>query len=224
MTPALLIEDAQVTGRAGAVLLHIPRLSVPAGQSVALRGASGAGKSTLLHLMSGLLRPATGRVVWGGQDIARLPDNARAAFRRQTLGLIFQDCHLVEELSAHANAALTAAFAPRADRAALRDRAGQWLATLGLAHTGPRHVDSFSGGERQRIAVARALATNPPVILADEPTAALDRGNADALGADLAQLAGGRTLIVATHDASLAARMTRQITLADGRIIEDSHA
>jgi len=213
-----------VTGRNGQILLQVPRLDVPAGQSVALRGASGAGKSTLLHVLSGLVRPNTGRVVWGGQDIAALSEDARAAFRRQTLGLIFQDCHLFEELSALGNAALISAFAPRADRAALREQAANWLGVLGLPKTGPRAVDSFSGGERQRIAVARALAAGPPVILADEPTAALDRANADALGADLAGLAeDGRTLITVTHDATLAARMARQITLADGRIIEDSH-
>ena len=224
MTPDLHVEDVQVTSRAGQVLLNINRLTVPAGQGVALRGASGAGKSTLLHVLSGLVRPSRGRVVWGGQDIAALSEDARAAFRRQTLGLIFQDAHLFEELSAHGNASLTAAFAPRADRGPVRLGAARWLATLGLANTGPRPVDTFSGGERQRIAVARALSANPPVILADEPTAALDRANADALGADLAALAGGRTLIVVTHDAALAARLARQITLADGHIVEDSHA
>ena len=224
MTPDLVVENVQVTSRGGQVLLQIPRLTVPPGQSLALRGASGAGKSTLLHVLSGLIRPAKGRVIWGGQDIATLSEDARASFRRRTLGLIFQDCHLFEELSAQANAALTAAFAPRPDRAGVRQGAAHWLTTLGLGQTGPRLAPTFSGGERQRIAVARALAANPPVILADEPTAALDRTNADALGADLAALAGQRTLIVVTHDATLAARMTRQITLADGHITEDSHA
>ncbi len=224
-TPALLVEGLRVISREGQVLVQVDRLAVPAGQTVALRGASGAGKSTLLHALSGLVRPTAGRVVWGGHDIAGLTEDARAAFRRQTLGLIFQDCHLFEELSAQGNAALISAFAPRADRAALRDGAAQWLAALGLGKAGSRAVDSFSGGERQRIAVARALAAGPPVILADEPTAALDRTNADTLGADLVALAaaGGRTLITVTHDAPLAARMARTITLADGRIVEDSH-
>lgn len=221
--PALLVQDLRVTSRQGRVLLEVPRLEVPAGQGVALRGPSGAGKSTLLHVLAGLLRPVRGRVAWGGQDIAGLTEDARAAFRRHSFGLIFQDANLFEELSALGNAALAGAFAPRAERAALRQRAADWLARLGLGATGPRTVDSFSGGERQRIAVARALAADPPVILADEPTAALDRAHADALGADLAALAGPRTLIVVTHDAALAARMTRQITLADGRITDDSH-
>lgn len=223
--PALQVTDLRVVSREGQVLLQVPRLEVPAGQSVALRGASGAGKSTLLHVLSGLVRPAQGQVIWGGQDIAGLSEDARAAFRRRTLGLIFQDCHLFEELSALGNAALASAFAPRTERAGLREAAATWLTTLGLGRAGSRAVDSFSGGERQRIAVARALAAGPPVILADEPTAALDRANADALGADLVALAasGGRTLITVTHDVTLAARMMRQITLADGRITGDSH-
>lgn len=223
MTPALLVEGLRVTGRDGQVLLDVPHLAVPAGQSLALRGASGAGKSTLLHVLSGLVRPARGRVAWGEVDLATLSEDGRASFRRRTLGLIFQDSHMFEELSALGNAALASAFAPRAERKVLRQGAAEWLARLGLGTSGARSVDSFSGGERQRIAVARALAASPPVILADEPTAALDRGNADALGADLAALAGSRTLIVVTHDATLAQRMTRQITLADGRITADSH-
>lgn len=222
--PALTVEGLRVTSREGRVLLDVPALVVPSGQSLALRGASGAGKSTLLHVLSGLVRPSAGRVLWGGQDIAALGEDARARFRRQTLGLIFQDCHLFEELSATGNAALAAAFAPPAERGAIRAAAGRWLTGLGLSQTGSRTVDSFSGGERQRIAVARALAADPAVILADEPTAALDRANAEALGADLVTLAAeaGRTLITVTHDVGLAARMARQITLADGRIVEDS--
>ncbi|GGH61452.1 ATP-binding cassette domain-containing protein [Frigidibacter albus] len=226
MTPALHVENLRVTSREGRVLLDVPLLTLDAGQSLALRGASGAGKSTLLHVLSGLVRPSAGRVVWGGQDIAALTEDARARFRRETLGLIFQDCHLFEELSALGNAGLASAFAPARDRAPIRLAAAQWLAALGLGQAGARAVDSFSGGERQRIAVARALAGGPPVILADEPTAALDRANADALGADLVRLAaeGGRMLITVTHDAALAARMGRQITIADGRIVEDSDA
>lgn len=222
--PALLVEGLRVTSREGRVLLDVPQLALAPGQSLALRGASGAGKSTLLHVLSGLVRPTAGRVIWGGQDIATLTEDARARFRRETLGLVFQDCHLFEELSALGNAGLASAFAPASERAPIRSAAAEWLAVLGLAHAGARAVDSFSGGERQRIAVARALAGGPPVILADEPTAALDRANADALGADLVRLAaeGGRTLIVVTHDATLAARMGRQLTLADGRIVEDS--
>lgn len=224
--PDLRVEGLRVQSREGRVLLAIDHLALPGGQSLALTGASGAGKSTFLHVLSGLVRPHAGRVIWGETDIAALSEDARAAFRRDRLGLVFQDCHLFEELSALGNAALASAFAPRAARAPIRAAAARWLAGLGLGQAGARPVDSFSGGERQRIAVARALAGDPPVILADEPTAALDRANADALGADLVRLAqqDGRGLIVVTHDAGLAARMTRQLRLGDGRIAEDSHA
>lgn len=224
--PDLLVEALEVRDGRGRVLLTVDRLMLRAGQSLAVQGPSGAGKSTLLHVLSGLIRPATGRVIWGGTDIAALPEPARAAFRRNRLGLIFQDYNLFEELPALGNAALAAAFAPARNRAALRDRAAGWLDRLGLGAAGGRTVASFSGGERQRIAVARALATDPPVILADEPTASLDRAAADALGADLARLArdGGRTLVAVTHDAALAGLLQRRLTIADGRVVEDSDA
>lgn len=222
--PDLLIDGLVVRAPSGRVLLDVPRLDLPAGHSLALFGASGAGKSTLLNAMAGLIRPAQGRVLWGKTDIAALPEEARARFRREALGMIFQDSHLFEELSPFGNAALAAAFTPRAGREAIRARACDWLGQLGIAD-GRRRVDSHSGGERQRIAVARALASGPAVILADEPTAALDRANADALGDALLALVQDRgcTLIVVTHDARLAGRMSRRIRLADGRIAEDRH-
>ncbi|MDO5631259.1 MAG: ATP-binding cassette domain-containing protein [Paracoccus sp. (in: a-proteobacteria)] len=225
MTPDLHLTDLSVTSAEGRTLLDIPALHIPGGQTVALRGPSGAGKSTLLHVLSGLVRPAAGQVRWASQDIAALPEDARARFRRDTLGLIFQDCHLFEELSALGNAALAAAFSPKDARARVHDTAAHWLTRLGLPDTTTRTVDSYSGGERQRIAVARALAADPPVILADEPTAALDRTNADRLGRDLVALAtdAGRTLITVTHDDTLAGQMQRRITLTDGRITDDTH-
>ena len=225
MVPDLLVTGVRVWSGRGRGLLALDRLAVPAGQSVAVMGASGAGKSTLLYVLSGLLPPDEGQVLWAGQDIAALNEAGRAAIRRHSFGLVFQDYHLFEELSALGNAALAAAFAPRAARAALVARAGGWLARLGLAGLDARSVASCSGGERQRIAVARALACEPPVILADEPTASLDRAAADALGADLAQLAraDGRTLIAVTHHPAFAARLDRRLVIADGRIIEDSH-
>jgi ABC-type lipoprotein export system ATPase subunit len=138
--------------------------------------------------------------------------------------LIFQDFLLFEELGALDNAALAAAFAPRADRGPLRQRAADWLDRLGLGQAGTRRADSFSGGERQRIAVARALSNDPAVILADEPTASLDRASADRLIDDLAALrATGRTLIAVTHDAALAHAHGPGADHGRGRIVEDSH-
>lgn len=220
----LLVEGLRVMADARRCLLLVERLFVPAGQSVAVRGASGAGKSTLLHALCGLVRPQAGSVRWGEHDLASFSAAGSAAFRRQHVGLIFQDYHLFEELSALGNAGLAASFAPPADREHIRRGAGQWLDRLGLGNTGGRSVASFSGGERQRIAVARALAGDPPIVLADEPTASLDRAAADALADDLAGLgrSGKRTLIAVTHDAALASLLDRQLTIVDGRIVEDS--
>lgn len=226
LPPALTVTGLRVASAEGRLLLDVPALAVPPGQSLALRGASGAGKSTLLHCLSGLIRPTAGQVLWDGTDIAALSEADRARFRRDRLGLIFQDFLLFDELGALGNAAVAAAFAPRSHRAPIRTRAQGWLARLGLADTGGRAVASFSGGERQRIAVARALAGDPAVILADEPTASLDRAAADRLAEDLVRLArdDGRTLIAVTHDANLSARLDRVLTLADGHVVEDSHA
>jgi ABC-type lipoprotein export system ATPase subunit len=191
---------------------------------VAVRGSSGAGKSTFLHVLAGLLRPRKGSVHWGDTDIAATTEAGRAAFRRANLGIVFQDFLLFDELGAEGNAAIAQAFAPQADRPRLRGAAADWLARMGLGTAGGRSVASFSGGERQRIAVARALSGDPAVILADEPTAALDRANADALADDLVRVAvaGGRMLIVVTHDPAIVGRMNRVIDFADGRVVADT--
>lgn len=219
----LAIRDLRVTGPSGRVLLAVGALDVPPGSLVGVRGPSGAGKSTLLYALGGLLT-ATGTVRWGDTELLGLSDERRTAFRAAQIGMIFQDFLLFEELGALDNAALSAAFAPRTARAALRDRAANWLDRLGLAQTGTRRADSFSGGERQRIAVARALSNDPAVILADEPTASLDRATADRLIDDLVALSqdSGRTLIAVTHDEALASRLDRVLTMADGRVVEDS--
>ncbi len=221
--PALRATGIEVVAPDGRVILSVGDISIAPGSRVAVRGPSGAGKSTFLQVLAGLVWPQRGAVRWGGTDIAAQTEAGRAAFRRRHLGIVFQDFLLFDELGAIGNAAIAQAFAPRADRDGLRRDAAGWLARLGLGDVGVRGVASFSGGERQRIAVARALAGNPAVILADEPTAALDRGNADALAEDLVRVAaaGGRTLIVVTHDPSVVARMDRVIDFADGRLVAD---
>lgn len=220
----LRVEDLELRAAGGRRLLHVPRLDAAPGRSIAVCGPSGAGKSSLLHALAGLVRPHAGRIAWGGQDIAGLPEEARARFRRERLGLVFQDFLLFEELGALDNAALAAAFSPRGERSGLRDDARRWLDRLGLSGMEARRIDGFSGGERQRVAVARALARDAPVILADEPTASLDRANADGLIEELAALARapGRTLVVVTHDPALVRRMDRVLTLEDGRIVGDT--
>jgi ABC-type lipoprotein export system ATPase subunit len=210
----------EVTGQAGRPILSVPRLDVHAGTAVAVRGPSGAGKSTLIYAMAGIIAPTRGCIQWHDTDIAQMGDAGRAAFRRKTIGFIFQEHLLFEELSARGNAGITALYAPKRERRDIRDHADGLMARLGLGQSAARRSDTFSGGERQRIAVARALAGNPPVILADEPTASLDRANADALADDLIKLVrdDGRTLIVVSHDPALHERADHVIDVVDGHI------
>jgi ABC-type lipoprotein export system ATPase subunit len=222
----LRMDGVTLTATGGRLLLTVNQLTVLPGMPVAVRGPSGAGKSTLLMTLAGLIRPTTGRIVWGDTNIAALTEDARATFRRDHVGMIFQDFLLFDELDAQDNAALSAGFRPAQLRASLRAKASAMLASFGVGGTQARNTASFSGGERQRVAVARALATDPAILLADEPTASLDRTNADLLMDDLARIgtAPSRTLIAVTHDEGLIARMARVITIVDGCITDDSHA
>jgi putative ABC transport system ATP-binding protein len=218
----LTVANLRVRGDGGRLILQIDGLAVRPGECVGIRGPSGAGKSTLLFALAGLAAQAEGSLRWGVTEFLALGQDARAAFRRAHMGLVFQDFLLFEELSAAANAALAGAYAPRAARPQLARRAQATLARLGLATGERRTVESFSGGERQRVAVARALANDPAIILADEPTASLDRAAADRLIDDLVALAheGGKTLITVSHDPALHARMDRLVTIADGRLVD----
>lgn len=217
----LTVTALEVPGAQAVPRLQIAALTIAAGSLVGIRGPSGAGKTTALHAIAGLLDDARGQVRWGGTDLLGLRPEARAGWRARHLGMIFQDYLLFDELDGLDNAALGAMFQPRAARAALRARAAAGLERLGLPR-GRRPVAGLSGGERQRVAVARALAADAPVILADEPTASLDRATADRLIDDLAGLAAGtgRSLIAVSHDPALLARMDRVLTIADGRLIE----
>ncbi|SFR03581.1 ABC transporter ATP-binding protein [Poseidonocella sedimentorum] len=222
--PPLRLRDLAVTSPGGRALLTLPKLAIAPGTATVIRGPSGAGKSTLLMALAGLIRPARGEIRWGETDLAALPEPAIARFRRETLGFVFQDHMLFEELSAAENASLAALYAPKAARAGLAARSEALLTRLGLGARGARRVDSFSGGERQRIAVARALATDPPILLADEPTASLDRANADRLVADLMSLArdGGKTVIAVSHDPALIAAADRVLHIEDGALRPES--
>ena len=219
---ALDISDLEVRATSRRLLLSIPSLSIAAGSCVAVRGPSGAGKSTFLFACAGLAENASGAVRWGGENLLDRSSEARAAFRRAAIGMVFQDFLLFEELSALANASLAGAYDTANRQAEIPRRAGAALDRLGIRH-GARTVESFSGGERQRVAIARALAADPAVLLADEPTASLDRNTADALIADLVALVReeGKTLIAVSHDPAVHERMDRVIEIVDGRIASD---
>ncbi|KAA5606438.1 ATP-binding cassette domain-containing protein [Roseospira marina] len=219
---SLRVEGLEVPGPDGRVLLRLDTLSLPAGARLGVRGPSGAGKSTFLYAIAGLMHGARGRVAWEDTDLLSLRTEARTRFRAETIGMIFQDFLLFDELGPMANATLTAMFHPRRRRAPLRARAASLLEQLGLPET-PRPVATFSGGERQRVAVARALAADAPVLLADEPTASLHREAADRLIDDLAELARARgtTLVAVSHDPALLERMDQVITLQDGGLVPE---
>ncbi|MBX2833267.1 MAG: ATP-binding cassette domain-containing protein [Rhodospirillales bacterium] len=221
----LRIEGLTVSGEGGRTLLEVPELSIEPGTAVVVRGPSGAGKSTFLYAVSGILPVTAGRILWGDQVLSEMNDPARAAFRRNQVGFVFQDHLLFEELSAFGNASIAALYAPKNRRAGIRSTGTEQLEKLGLSADEHRISGTYSGGERQRIAVARALAADPAIVLADEPTASLDRENADRLADDLMQLArdNGRTLIAVTHDPAMHAQADRVIDIVDGRI-QDSAA
>jgi putative ABC transport system ATP-binding protein len=194
---------------------------VPAGASVAITGPSGCGKSTLLGLIAGLEVPTSGRVSVGAEEISRLPDGRRARLRRDRLGLVFQSDNLLPFLTAVENVSLQLALHAAGERDEPRfERSVELLGELGLAADADKLPDQLSGGQRQRVAIARALVHRPGVLLADEPTGALDAGNSAAV-IDLllsAQRESGVTLIVVTHDLEVAGRMDHAVRLRDGRL------
>ena len=209
-------------GRPVDVLSDIP-LHVPARQFLAVAGPSGSGKSTLLGLIAGLDRPTAGTVVVAGADLTTMTEDALARFRRDTLGYIFQAFHLIPTLTAVENVAVPLELAGERDALG---RARLLLSEVGLAERAHHYPVQLSGGEQQRVAVARAVARRPAVLLADEPTGNLDSATGKhiidlllALNRNL-----GSTLVLVTHDPALAAHADRIVTLRDGRIVSDEAA
>ncbi|WP_243062051.1 ABC transporter ATP-binding protein [Humibacter sp. RRB41] len=200
-------------------------LSIEAGEAVAIMGASGSGKTTLLHVLAGILAPDAGSMLLrtgrGEIEISGLNDRARSALRRETFGFVFQQGLLIPELTALENVALPLMLrgTPRTDAEQL---AARWLAELGLTGLEQRRIGQLSGGQAQRVAVARAQAIEPLVVFADEPTGALDSTtSSEVMDALIASTTGrGRTLVVVTHDEGIAARCGRVVRLRDGRIVE----
>ena len=221
-----LIELTDVTKRysgGGAAALDQISLRVAAGEAVAVMGPSGSGKSTLLNLIAGLDRPTAGTVTVAGQRVDRLSETAFARFRRAEVGMIFQFFNLLDDLTVADNVLLPAQLAGLPRRRA-RQRTGELLASLRIEKLADAYPGRLSGGQRQRVAIARALVNSPAVLLADEPTGALDTATGQEIGGLLAGLnASGQTLVLVTHNPGLAAAYARRvIELADGRISSDS--
>lgn len=198
-------------------------LQVEAGEFVAITGASGSGKSTLLHMLGGITRPTAGRVLLEGVDLAVLDDDALAAVRRRRIGFVFQRYNLLPELTLVENVALPLVLDGRS-RGPAEAAARAALDAVGMAHRATHRPDGLSGGEQQRGAIARALVTGPAIVLADEPTGALDSVNSQRVVELLQDLVTrrGQTVMLVTHDLSIAAAAARTIRMRDGRIESDT--
>lgn len=195
-------------------------LDIARGEMIAIVGASGAGKSTLLHMLGTLDRPTSGRVLFDGQDVFGLSEEAQAEFRNKRIGFVFQFHHLLPEFTALENTFLPALIQDRPAEEAQKE-AAQLLSDVGLGERLHHKPGELSGGEQQRVAVARALMQRPNLVLADEPTGNLDTHTGDSLFALLRQLnkARGTTFVIVTHNDKLSAQADRIVRMEDGRIV-----
>lgn len=220
--PALRVHHATMEYPGGVRALNDVSLTVRQGELMGIVGPSGSGKSTLLHVMGTLDRPTGGRVEIDGKDVTGLSDRRLSALRGRSLGFVFQRFHLIDGLSARENVATSLLYAgvPGKERRALADHA---LIRVGLEHRGSHLPHQLSGGERQRVAIARALVHSPVLVLADEPTGALDTANGRLIMDMLHTLhAEGTTIAVITHDRSIAAELNRRVEIRDGRVLSDT--
>jgi putative ABC transport system ATP-binding protein len=214
------LADVTKTYQAGAqAALADVSMDVAAGEVVTVMGPSGSGKSTLLNLIAGLDRPTAGTVTVAGRRIDTLGESALARFRARHIGIIFQFFNLLDDLTVEDNVLLPAQLAG-ASRKQARARAGELLTRMGIEVHRDAYPARLSGGQRQRVAIARALVNSPELLLADEPTGALDTATGQEIGALLRQLnAGGQTLVLVTHDPALAERYAaRTVRLVDGQL------
>ncbi|MFG1948295.1 ABC transporter ATP-binding protein [Nonomuraea sp. NPDC048826] len=206
----------------GVTALAEVSLEIRRGEMVAIAGPSGSGKSTMLNTIGTLDRPTSGTVKIDGYDIATLSDNRLSALRGTRIGFVFQQFHLAANVPALDNVAdgLLYSGLPPAER---RRRARVALERVGLGHRMDHEPHELSGGERQRVAIARAVAGDPPLVLADEPTGALDSVSGAGVMELLRDLhASGTTVLIITHDREIAAGLPRQVRMRDGRIVSDS--
>ena len=216
------LSKSYIGGDGGRVdVLNAVSLDVRRGEMIAVVGASGAGKSTLLHILGALDRPSAGEVVLDGESLSALDDQELSRLRNRKVGFVFQFHHLSREFSALENVMMPLRISGWDDRKA-RARATDMLARVGLSARSTHRPSEMSGGEQQRTAVARALAVDPVVVLADEPSGNLDHANAERLHEQFTQLVRDLdiAMVVVTHNKALAARADRALLLEDGRLQE----
>jgi putative ABC transport system ATP-binding protein len=198
-------------------------LTIERGESVAIIGPSGSGKSSLMNILGGLDRPSAGRYLFNGEDVGAFDDNALAAFRNERIGFVFQSFQLLPRLTALQNVELPMIYAG-IDPRERRMRATALLDRVGLGSRMGHKPTQMSGGQQQRVAIARSLANQPHLLLADEPTGALDTQTGhDVLGLFKELNAEGLTLVIVTHDLEVAAETRRRVSFRDGHIVSDDH-
>ena len=212
------VGDDEVT------ILHGISLDIHQGEFVSIMGPSGNGKSTLLNMITGIDHPNSGKIAVGGRDIFAMSENELARWRGQEVGIIFQFFQMLPSLSLLQNVALPMEFAGKYGRAQRRERALHLLDMVGLADQAQKLPSMVSGGQQQRAAIARALATDPPILVADEPTGNLDAKTAAQVFDIFLELVEKqkKTMVMVTHDADLAKRIPRQIEIVNGRIASDT--
>jgi putative ABC transport system ATP-binding protein len=204
----------------GVVAIDHVSLDIKEGEFVAIVGRSGSGKTTLLNLLAGIDRPTAGTIRAAGAELGSLSESALAAWRGRSIGLVFQFFQLLPTLTVLENVMLPMDFAGRIPVRQRRDRARQLLERVGVGDQADKLPATLSGGQQQRAAIARALANDPPLLLADEPTGNLDSTTAAAVLAVFADLnAEGRTIVVVTHETDIRSIAGREVTLMDGRVV-----
>ena len=197
-------------------------LDIAQGEFVAIVGRSGSGKTTLLNLLAGIDRPTSGTVRVAGADLGSLSESGLAAWRGRNVGLVFQFFQLLPTLTVVENVMLPMDFAKTIPVGERRDRAQHLLERMGVGDQADKVPATLSGGQQQRAAIARALANDPPILLADEPTGNLDSTTADAVLELFADLhADGQTIVVVTHERDIRSIVGREVTLVDGRVVDD---
>lgn len=223
--PVLEVRGLAKSIRSGSRVVEILRgidFSIPAGTFTVIQGPSGSGKSTLLGLLAGLDKPSGGEILVDGDPITGLPEDRLALLRGRKIGFVFQAYQLVPTLTALENVMLPLDLAGLVD-AESRRRAARLLGEVGLGDRTDHYPVQLSGGEQQRVALARAFVTDPPIVLADEPTGNLDSRNGAMVLDMLLRLnrEAGTTLVMVTHDEQIASRAGRRISLMDGRVVSD---